>query len=310
MHHLKIRLYPRALLNDNGEYIELAQNDNESYSWNTHDMFNHQCQAQHKGSLQDIEQKYKSKKVDSNPTIWNDNQRISIHVHNQHNRHTNIDIGSITIYVPYSNIQKTQLILSLRGQNSDNAPYYDLSAIHTMPAQQAAEYILSHIPVDNLIQRFIQNFPHQDPHNTSMLHHYHDKLPPHIPCATSQIVNKNNHGPCNFTQEILNIQIPNDEHQYIRIGTNIHQSMINNHDPCINPDEPNDTIIRKLTQHIYESYMQHPDIDSLSQHEQIRIHRVFCDHGHDIANQVYHDAILHRAAHFQSPVFTFPRAEL
>lgn len=311
MHHLKIRLYTRIPSNENFEYIELAQNHDQTYSWNIHDAFNDECLGQHHTALKDIEEKYKNRATKLNPNIWNERQSVNIYIQNKNNNITILNIGYLTVSVTHSNINDSRIILSLEDYNSGDAPHYNLNTIHTMPAQQAAEYILSHIHVNNLIQRFVQDFPHQHPHNTGMLHHYHEKLPPHIPCATSQIVNKNNNSACScsFTQEILSIQMPSDQ-KYIRIGTNIDQSMINNNDPCINPDSPSNEIIPQLAQHIHESYMQHPDISTLSEHEKIRIHRVFHDHGHDIAHQVYHDSLLHRAARLQSPVFTFPRAEL
>lgn len=309
MHHLKIQLYPRMSLNKNFEYIELAQNHDQTYSWNIHDAFNHECLGQHHTALKDIEEKYKDRATKLNPNIWNEQQSISIHVQDKNNEITILDIGHITIHSPPNNINQSQIILTIVDHNGP-APHYNLSAIHTMPAKHVAQYILSHIPVDHIIQRYVHDFPHQHPYNANVLHHYHPKLSPSIPCATSQIVNKDNYALWGTAEKILNVRAPMQNDQYIRIGTCINQCMINEQDPRIDPNDSVHTIIPKLAHHIHESYMQHPDITTLSEHEKIRIHRVFHDHGHDIARQIYHDTLRHRAARLQSPVFTFPRIDL
>lgn len=309
MHRVKIKLQPTISPNGIFEYIELEQDHDQTYRWNTYNHFNQEQTGQYQEPLKDIEKKYKN---GTNKFAWIEQERQSIYIHvgDKHQQPTILEIGYITIHPSKNNSHQPSIILCISNHHN-STPYYDLSAIHGMPPQRVAEYILFHIPIDDIIQRFIHKFPHQCPHNTNILHHYHPRLPSSIPCASSKVTNISGGGLWGGPEErTLNIRAPSYNDQYIRIGTCIHQSMINDHDPCIHPTDSLHSIIPKLAQHIYKSYIQHPNITTLSAHEQAHIHRVFRDHRFGIAQQVYHDALQHRAARLQSPIFTFPRIEL
>lgn len=305
MHHIEISLRIKPIYNRDAEHIKLTQNDDQTYSWNIYSMGQTRPLRQHRGTLKKLEEDQVAKGHTSNPAIWDQGQKLNIIGQDDQGDQYEINVGSISIHTHHPQKSAKRIIFHA-GNYRINRPDYDITAIYTMPAQDAANYILSHIPTDHIIQHYIHSIPHQSPKNPSIRHHYTPHLSSTIPCVSSQIANKRNIGLRAQIYRTISILPPDPLDQYIRIGTSIDDNMAKPNDLCIDPNNSIKDIIPTLSQHIYTSYMERPDINALSQHEQIRIHRVFRDHAHTIANQVYHDAVQHRAAYFQSLLFTFP----
>lgn len=276
--------------------IKLEKNISNHYSWNTYIMGQRGCQHQHNGSLETLMQHHITS------SMWDATTELYL-IHNKDNEQQVLVIGYIDIAQHQKNITFTMQTYHIH----DHTITYNLNALYTLNAKDAGQYLKHHIPIDNILHRFIMQFPHQDKTMSGKLHHYFPRLPPNIPCATSEITNKHQEAYSIGMYGQIAIEPPSLDDQYITIGTRNHNIILHTPDICINPNHANHRIIQQLRQHIYNTYLQRPDIKALSQHEQIHIHRVFRDHGHEIAIQVYRDAIAHRAAHFQSTLFTFPK---
>lgn len=304
MYDLKIQLYPRRTENTNGQYIELAQGDDQHYYWYVYSLSG-EYQTRHHGSLKNIEQHYHHQTPEHDPNIWHMASPIELNIRNNYGTKTIFCIGYLTILS--SQYHKNQSSITIQPENNgENPPNYDITTIYNMSAQDTAKYILAYIRVNDVQDRIFRVFPKEHQYRTPILHHYAPQISPSIPCTTSQIVNVQNNTPFTSSYKNFHQDGPNIQYQYIRIGTWNQHSMKNPNDPCIDPNDPMDIIMPIIQQHIHASYLQRPEIKALSQHEQIRIHRIFRDHGHDIANQVYRDAIQHRATYFQSTLFTHP----
>lgn len=278
------------------KYIKLEKNMSNHYSWNTYIMGQKGCTHQHSGALETLMQHH----ITSD--IWDTTTELYL-IHENAKEQYVIIIG-------YMNIKQHQQDISFTMQTyhiNNHTITHDLSALYTLNAQDAGQYLKHHIPIDNIIHRFTTQFPHQDKQMSGKLHHYFPTLPPNIPCATSEITNRHQGAYCMDMYGQIAIESPGPDDQYITIGTRDPKIILHTPDICINPIHTDDNIIPRLSEHIYNTYLQRPDINALSQHKQIHIHRVFRDHGHDIAYQVYHDALAHRATRFQSTLFTFPK---
>lgn len=277
------------------KYIKLEKNISNHYSWNTYIMGQPACIHRHDGALKTLIQHH----ITSD--IWDTTTELYL-IHNDKEQHVLV-IGYIDIAQHQKNITFTMQTYHIH----DHTITYNLNALYTLNAQDAGQYLKHHIPIDNIMHRFITQFPHQDKKMSGKLHHYFPPLSQNIPCATSEITNKHQ-GACSTNMYgQIDIDPPSLDDQYITIGTRINNIILHTPDICIDPEHANHRIIQQLRQHIYHTYLQRPEVKNLSQHEQLHIHRVFRDHGHEIAIQVYRDAIAHRAAHFQSTLFTFPK---
>lgn len=188
-------------------------------------------------------------------------------------------------------------------------PAYDLSPLWMLPANDAASFLLQHIPADPIIHAL-------HPSNTeiasndrfTLVHHdTHPFIP--VPYIKTTLSNNISNNSTRFYAGDVGALVPlHPKYQQIDLqSTRLHQSgLYGKIFYTISPDTSAPDAIHTIEHHLQHEYINHPRIRAMSQHSIVQIYRYIQQHAPNIAKRIYDTTIQYRAFRLSPPKLGFP----
>lgn len=290
--------------NENITHLQLEKIDDRGYAWNAYSSSAISPIIRHTGNLQQffalcgegysdvtrrIAQQYLYLYDEDHP---NRPKTFLGHMrpHHQH-RHPNF-----VLYAHSAQIDFTQ-------------PTYDLSPLWTLTPNDAASFLLQHIPADRIIHAL-------HPSNTeiisndrvTLVHNDTHSLIP-APYINTTLSNNTSQSHVKFYSSNIGALVPlHPGYQQIDLfGT--HHHIVGSHNPKFYTILPNTTeidAIRIIEHYLQHDYITHPRIQAMSQHSIVQICRYIQQHTPSIAKRIYDTTMQYHAFRLSPPKLGFP----
>lgn len=290
--------------NENITNLQLEKIDDRSYAWNAYSSASIFPIIRHTGNLQQffalcgegysnvtrrIAQQYLYLYDEDRPNLP---KTFLGHMrpHHQH-RHPNF-----VLYAHSAQIDFTQ-------------PAYDLSPIWTLTANDAASFLLQHIPADHIIHTLHPSNTEIASNNQFTLVHndIHSFIP--APYINTTLSNNTSRSHVGLYGGNIGALVPLDpRYQQIDLfGT--HHHITGSRDPKFYTILPNTTevdAIHAIEHHLQHDYITNPCIQTMSQHRIVQICRYIQQHAPSIAKRIYDTTMQYRAFRLSPPRLGFP----